>query len=464
MSRRAVLLGAILALGVVGATATGQQPPDPTATPAPPVEALVSRALERSPDLAALAESLAAAREMITPASALPDPMVELMLQDVGFPQWTVGSMEMSMVGPTVSQSFPWPGKRQARRDAAQSQAGSREVELASARRTLAASVRALYGKIYALDRERDILTDARELLTLMRGVATGRYAAAAGEQEPVLKAQVAMSRLEERVDDLTAARATLVAALNGLLDQPGETPLGEVEELPERQAPPMPWGELAAAASPEVAARTAAVVEAERRMEVTRLAFKPDIESGAGIGLRGGFDPVVTLRVGVALPLWRGERQAPELRAAEHELALARAALRSAQALARAEGARLATEEARSQAQLRRYREALLPQSAAAIDAARVAYLDGRMEFNFVVADIRDWLDVRVGLAQRETECFLVLAQAAALLGEDQVVLTGRPATGFMEHPLQLPNNLPITPLPPPQPPTRPAGTGGPR
>jgi outer membrane protein, heavy metal efflux system len=463
MCSRALILGALLALPASGIEALDPSLSQP-ASSAPTVEALVARALERSPDLHALTEKLAAAREMVAPAGALPDPVVELMLQDVSFPRWTVGSMDMSMVGPVVSQSLPWPGKRQAGRLSTQAQADSREAELDRARRALAGTVRALYGRIYALDREREILTDARELLTLMRGVATGRYAAATGEQEPVLKAQVALSRLEERFDDLTAERGTLVATLNGWLDQPGEAPLDEVNELPERVAPPMPWGELAATAAPEVAVRTAAVAEAQRRVAVARLAFKPDIETGAGVGVRGGLDPVVTLRVGVALPLWRGAKQAPALRAADHELALARAELRAAQAQARAEGARLAVEETRAQAQLRRYREALLPQSAAAIDAARVAYLDGRIEFSFVVADIRDWLDVRVGLARRETECFLILAEAAALLGEDRVVLTGRRATGIMDHPLQLPNNLPLVPVPPPQPPSPPAGTGGPR
>ncbi|MFH1177828.1 MAG: hypothetical protein V1750_10520, partial [Acidobacteriota bacterium] len=101
-----VILSALAVPASVWARAPQPQPEiaiqaSPTA---PPVEDLVAAALERSPSVAALRERLAAAREMVAPAGALPDPMVEMMLTDVGFPRWTVGKEEMSMVGTEVRQ------------------------------------------------------------------------------------------------------------------------------------------------------------------------------------------------------------------------------------------------------------------------------------------------------------------------------------------------------------------------
>ena len=74
---------------------------------APPPDELVALALQRAPSLAALAARVQEARELVRPAGALPNPMVELMVQDVGFPRWTVGEEDMSMVGPQLSRASP---------------------------------------------------------------------------------------------------------------------------------------------------------------------------------------------------------------------------------------------------------------------------------------------------------------------------------------------------------------------
>ena len=84
------------------------------------------------------ARAVRAAREMVRPAGALPNPMVEVMLQDLDFPRWTVGEMEMSMVGPQVLAGIPFPGKRGARRRAAQAEVTVKESEFELVRREVA--------------------------------------------------------------------------------------------------------------------------------------------------------------------------------------------------------------------------------------------------------------------------------------------------------------------------------------
>ena len=73
----------------------------PTAPPLAEVEAL---ALARSPDLAALEQRLRAAEEMVAPAGALANPMVEGMLLNMDPPNYTVGTDEDSMLGVEVRQ------------------------------------------------------------------------------------------------------------------------------------------------------------------------------------------------------------------------------------------------------------------------------------------------------------------------------------------------------------------------
>lgn len=386
-------------------------------TEAPPVEELVTQALERSPSLSALEARLAAAREMVAPAGALPNPMAEAMLQNIGLDDLTIGDMDMSMLAFEVRQELLWPGKRTAARDRATAQAEVEAARLELARRELVATVRVAYARLYAFDRERETLLAATELLDMLAETVAARYAAGEAEQEAVIKAQLEGSRVAERLDDLVAERSRTVAGLNRLLDQPGGAPVGEVAQLPPATFPEGPWEELAASNGPNVAVATRAIEEAERRLEVARLELKPNLSAGAGLGYRGDLDPALILRFGVEIPFWREEKQKPAIRAAAHELEMAEAELQDTVALARAEAARLAAERERADRQLVRYREAIVPQTSAAVDAARASYLAGRGDFSTVVEDFELWLEARAELARREAERFEVWAELEVLV-----------------------------------------------
>lgn len=387
--------------------------------PAPPVEELVAQALGHNPSVAALERRLAAARERVSPAGALPDPMVGLMLTNVGFGSWTVGEEMMSMVGPEASQRLPYPGKRGARRDAAHANAEVARGDLDRLRRQVAGEVRRLYAGLYAADHERIALDAGEELLELLTVTVASRYAAGETEQEAVVKAQLELSRLLERRADLEARRAALVSGLDRLLDREASRSLGQVTALPQVEVPPGPWSTLAEGGSSEVAVARLEVEAAARQVEATRLDLRPDFLTGAAVGVRGSMDPAVTLRFGVELPLWRRDKQGPMVRAAEHELAAANEVLRQALADARSAAARLEAEWRRAESQVLRYQEAILPQTSVAVDAARASYLAGRGDFSTVVEDFEQWLDARSGLAVREAERFAVWAEVVALVGE---------------------------------------------
>src|SRR5262249_13454646 len=122
--------GFILLLSIPAAllAAPAEPPTVPAAPPTPPITELVAAALAHSPALAARRAQAAAAQAREEPAAALPDPMVEAALQDVGFPRYTVGKDENSMLGVELRQGLPYPGKRAARRAAAQAETVERQA------------------------------------------------------------------------------------------------------------------------------------------------------------------------------------------------------------------------------------------------------------------------------------------------------------------------------------------------
>ncbi len=385
---------------------------------APPPDELVAQALQRAPSLAALKARVQEAREMVRPAGALPDPMIELMVQDIGFPRWTVGEEDMSMIGPQITQGIPFPGKRGARRRVARAEVTVKANELELLRREVTRDVRSLYARLYALDQERQALTSGQELLEMLAGTVRERYSAGLAEQEAAVKGQLMVSRLAERLDDLAAERAGLVAAMNRLLDRPGDAVLGRVSGLPEPIVPSVPWEAVVLQNSAGIAMRGSAVQAAEQKLKLARLELRPDLLAGAGVGFRGDKDPVVTLRLGVDLPLWSAQNQIPMIRAAEQNLEASRQELRDAEALARAEAARLEADWRRAGSQVPRYAQAIVPQAGLALDAARSSYVAGRGDFSTVIEDFNLWLEARTGLARREAERYTTWAELQTVIG----------------------------------------------
>ncbi len=416
LQRRTPAFAVTLSVGLlVSPRALAQAAGDVPAAPA--VEDLVARALVRSPTVAALQARLAAARQRISPAGAPMDPMLEVMVQTIDAPWAPNRTMSMGQV--SYTQPLFYPGKRGARRAAAAAEADLRGVEVGELQRRLGVEVRSVYARLYAIDREVQILRAARELADLFQATAASRYAAGVGEQEGMIKAQIAASRLAERRTDLEADRAMDVAMLNRLLDRPGDTPLGPVAGLPDSVALPEGVVERAQVNASAVAVGKAAIAAAERRLQSERLETRPNFLVGAGLGSTFMPEAAITLRFGVELPVFRGQRQAPAIEAAREDVASANADLRATRASVSAEAAGLLARFRRDGEQVILYREAIVPQTAVALDAARASYLAGRGDFSTVLEDFNGWLDARVGLARREAARYVTWSEIDALAGD---------------------------------------------
>jgi outer membrane protein, heavy metal efflux system len=427
--RLATARGALIALLFVGPSAAADETPralgsrSPALESAPPVEELVARALANSPSIAARRARVAAAQAAAKAADVLPDPMLEFEVKDAGFPRWTLGEDQMSMIGATIRQPLVSKGRKTSRVAAAAAEIDARQSEASAVAAELTAAVQTEYGRLYAVDRERAILRDSDELARLLAETAMARYASGASDQAVVLRAQLERTRLAERAADLEADRRTLVVAINRLLNQPPGTPLGEVRSLPEPQsmaAESAGLAEAAASHAPSVSARRADVVVAARRVDMLKEELRPNWTVGGSFFWQGGVNRVVSVTVGVDFP-WRKERnQQPMIAASERELEAARFELADTAAAMEAEAARLAVEVARAEDQIDRYRSGLMPQSTAALDAARASYLGGRGDFASVLDEFRRWTEIRVELARREASRFAARAQLGSLVNKE--------------------------------------------
>jgi len=352
-----------------------------------------------------------AAQARVTPAAALPDPALELGGQAMGLPPGDNSTLTLEL-----SQELPFPGKRGARRAVAEAEVTAREAARLQRMAEVVIAVRTHYADLYAIDRRGHVLAVASQLIEAAIRTMSARLSAGQVDQESVLRLEIQAARIRQQAAGLKAERTGAVAELNRLLGEAPDHPFGEITALPSVVPPPPDSLRAGIEASPELLMRQAEVLAARRRFEEARLEGRPDFMVGAGGGMTAMPEPVVMLRLGMSLPIWKRSKQDRLREAAGHDLQAAEAALEAERARLSTDLAGLVAEWGGTQETLREFQTTILPQSQSALDAALAAYAAGRGEFALVVEDLNLLLEAGAESAQAEADRLSIWARIEAL------------------------------------------------
>ncbi len=359
----------------------------PPAVPAPPAAdgglgELLALALAGHPALDAGRERWSAWRRQRDAATALPDPVL-----GVG---WQLASVE-TRVGPqrvkwSLTQRFPWFGTLGLRGRTVDARA---DAAAARWRGRLLAVLRDGQRQWYELAWLGRAIAVTREHLDLVSGwerVASRRYAAGEGSYADLMRIQIEMGSLEDKLRSLNERVAAVRADLAAALGLPPDTPLPVPAALPVPR--PLPPDSVLAgwvADHPDLA-----VLDAEAR----RFALERDLAGKKGLpsfslGLDviatdpaavdlpdSGKDPVVA-RLGLTLPLWRGAYRAEGEAAQARERAV-RADRRDRRRRLRARLANALFTFHDAVSRQRLHDETLLPRARQALDAVSSLYATG--------------------------------------------------------------------------------------
>ncbi|MBT8402300.1 MAG: TolC family protein, partial [Gemmatimonadetes bacterium] len=322
-------------------------------------------------------------RERVSPAGALPDPMLELGLMNRPLDDFgTDERMTMNVVG--LRQMIPWPGNQGFSEQARGHTARAAEFEFEETVVAVIARTKSVYARLAYLDRAIGITAETRDLLRSFLAVAESRYASGAGVQQDLLQAQVAVGRTTADVAAMEQERIATAARLIALVGRPAGEPIPAVE-LPHSTSPIEPLDTLMALAAerrPALEAARERALAAEAEYRAAGRARYPDVEFRIAWGQRPDFVDMGSVSLGVSLPLWGGSKQAPLQRAAAAETAEenARALDLHYETWARLGELRASAERARTLEEI--YRVSILPQAEAAVESALAAYRVGRVDY----------------------------------------------------------------------------------
>jgi len=383
--------------------------------------------------LKAAFEEWKAALHEIPQAKVLPDPRFTYgyFIEEV---ETRVGPQRQRF---GITQVFPWFGTLTARTDVAAAAAQSAQKRYEAKKLRLFHDVKdGFYEYVYLAG----AIEIARESLGLVRHfeeVARTKYITSEASHPDVIRAQMELAVLEDKLVALEAMRGPIVARLNAALNRPAGSPL----PWPDRgsyEAPTVERRQILAILerqNPQLQAMDFDLASARSRVALAKKKFYPDLAVGidwidtddaAAAGVRdSGKDPVI-LMFSMNLPIWRKSYGAAELQARARARRLAHQKDDLANDLvARAE--RILYDFEDSGRKIRLYGGTLVPKAEELLGASEAAYTAGTVDFLALLDAEQTLLRFRLqnerALADREQK----LAELEMLIGTE--LAAGEPA-----------------------------------
>jgi cobalt-zinc-cadmium efflux system outer membrane protein len=385
---------------------------------------LLAEAEHNNPQIQAARNAWEAAKKVPSQVSTLPDPEIMVQQFSVGSPRPFAGytNSDFAYVGLGFSQDIPYPGKLRLRGAIAKKDSEVFQQNYEAVSREILSELKARYFRLAFLAKKNFILEGDGKLLRQVKESAEARYRTGTGNQQEVLQAQLEQTKLLREVTLNELEIGKVQSGIKNLLNRPQSVP--DIEAIPLAETPlPYTYDQLLEAAnsgSPQIEGTRKIVDRQKLQVELAKKDFYPDFNVQY---MWQRTDPsqyraYYMLTFGIRIPIYRTRKQRPELAQAELEESRARSDLQAkSQEVASALREQYVTAE-KSAELLKIYREGLLPQARAELQAGMAAYQSNRQDFQALLASFLDVLKLDEEYWQTLSEHETALAQIEETTG----------------------------------------------
>lgn len=387
------------------------------------LQALVDEAVKHNPEILQAQQMWEMAKAKAPQVKALPDPMLQLELQNIGLTDYTVGEMDMSMAGVSLSQPIPYPGKRRLRQQVADKEAEAAGEMVEVTRRSVVSRLKVAYSDLAFVHQSLKVVAQTRGILQEFEQAARARYGVGEGMQQDVFKAQLEVSMLIQRTQALEQQREGIRAMLNSLLDRPPDALLGTPEDLGE----PLPLrsleelNRLAREHNPELRNRQRAVEGGELQVALMQKEYRPDFAVSAGWRSRGGFDDLYQVMVEVELP-WQRERRHYGVQEALAAHAAVQKGRRAVETMALAQVRDFYSMATTAGRLVALYQTTILPQTSFALESAVAGYRVGQVDFLMLLDNTRILLENQLMVQEQLADYHRAVARLEEVVGTSAI------------------------------------------
>ena len=400
-----------------------QQRESPAARPT--LAALVGEVRRNNPDLAVARAEIAMRVARIAPAGAPPDPtlLVGYMSGFARPPFFPPSSTPEAFRQIGATQELPYPGKLGLRAKVAATDAEASRWSLATTDLQLVAEFKTTYFEYQLASRSLDVVTRNRVLLDQFRQIAEARFSVGQAIQQDVLKAQLEISALIERIVMLEQERDTLRARLNGLLNRAQDTPID-----PELAFTLAPLSTDVAALRAEAQQQTPAlkydteqITKAEQQLALARREIRPDFAINVTTRQPGGGMPwMYGVDFMVKVPIFWQRKQRPMVTEAAAGLEAGRRMRESTVARSDAQVTAAYLNAASAERLMDLYTGSILPQARLTLESSLASYQVGKAEFLSVLTNFMSVLAYEVSFEEQRAKNHIAIARLEALVASE--------------------------------------------
>jgi outer membrane protein, heavy metal efflux system len=433
-----VAMASVLAIAADGPTGSKviAQSVNQSATPSDSavltLDDVVKSALSGNPAVASASHSVAAQRARIPQAGSLPDPTFSLGWAGNIQPFSVQTGDPSSYRGVSAAQMLPLFGKRGLRRDIAGKEADASQWDLEAVRRRIVADVKAAFYDYWYFNKALQTTKQNRDLLAKLSQIAEARYRVGKGMQADVLRSQVEISMLLQKLTTLEQQRATAQARLKALMGRDTDNPLPPAADI----AAPSPLSyslddlyKLARESDPEYQRMQKMIERNQLAVNLAQKDYLPDLTVGYMYQQRPAMSDMHGLTFTVNIPVFYKTKQREEVRqATEEELSSAKARdnrqnelyfdLKQNYLAARA-----------SETLLKLYSQGVVPQSSLALESSMSSYQVGNVDFLTVVGNFTTVLNYETDYYRELANYQAALARMEALTGAELTSAQASPA-----------------------------------
>jgi cobalt-zinc-cadmium efflux system outer membrane protein len=277
------------------------------------LDAAIHQAIERAPMLEARRAQSESARQEAARAGALPDPQLNTGIDNLdvqGPGAFTAGGDSMTMRTVGISQVLPSRSKREAERAMGSAHADLAASSELSAALSIQERVADAWIAAWGASDEAMILQSMRQAWAQDVAVAKARLHGGTGSAAEVLAARMASLDLENRIDEANARGAQAHASLARWLGPPADQSLADAPDFAV-----LPYDEASLLRSLDRQGNLLGWPAREQAAEAALAAAQADKHPEWSVGLSygsrvRGMSDMVSLQVGVSLPLFTRNRQ----------------------------------------------------------------------------------------------------------------------------------------------------------
>ncbi len=416
---RGVIIPAKLQPG--GTNGDAASPPTSSGSPIVDLNDLIAEALRNNPEIQA-AERMVDAKRAIAPQQrTLPEPTVSAGWMGNLIPPFSVQTGDPSS-GRTlsISQDIPYPGKLSLQGRIADTEADAERWNAQRVKLAVISNLKQVYYELAFIDKSIETVQKDKDLLEKLAKIAEARYSVGKGMQQDVIRAQVEISRLLERLTLLEQRRGVAEAMLRSILYRPPDAPIGTPAELKKTEVP-LSLNDMEAMAevnSPELRAQEREIDKNQLALNLARKNYYPDFGVSFTYANRPELPEMYGFNFTAKVPLyfWKKQRYGVEEAASTLVSSQKQTENVKANLFFKVKDQYLSMKASERLMDL--YSKAIVPQSTLALDSSLSSYQVGSLDFLSMLTNFLTVLDYELNYYDSLTNYEKAVAKMEEIVG----------------------------------------------